>query len=140
QPNILFKSKDFPYTNKLALINIVQRSDLNTHELQVWKSIINWGVNQYPRLYSSDEEEGDYMDEEGDEGDEGDYLNNEGDDDVDMNNGDYDDDDGDDDDDVKMAEDDKENHEPLQNLDKSLSKKSSSKSKNSEKLEILKER
>src|SRR5438132_1434487 len=44
QPNILFKSKDFPYTNKLALINIVQRSDLNTHELQIWKSIINWGV------------------------------------------------------------------------------------------------
>ncbi|CAJ0892158.1 11821_t:CDS:2, partial [Entrophospora sp. SA101] len=51
KPNILFKSKDFPCTNKLALINIVKKDYLNTNELQVWKSIINWGVNQYPKLY-----------------------------------------------------------------------------------------
>ncbi|CAH1757115.1 22200_t:CDS:2 [Entrophospora sp. SA101] len=39
KPNILFKSKDFPCTNKLALINIVKKDYLNTNELQVWKSI-----------------------------------------------------------------------------------------------------
>nr|CAG8472083.1 4501_t:CDS:2 [Entrophospora candida] len=37
KPNILFKSKDFPCTNKLALINIVKKDYLNTNELQVWK-------------------------------------------------------------------------------------------------------
>ncbi|KAG9287970.1 hypothetical protein G9A89_017565 [Geosiphon pyriformis] len=49
-PDFIFKSNDFLSLKESILISLLQKDDLNMKEIEVWQSLIKWGIRNTPRL------------------------------------------------------------------------------------------
>jgi len=51
-PDAVFKSDNFTTMKENVLISLLKRDDLNMEEIDIWKSVIKWGIAQIPSLQS----------------------------------------------------------------------------------------
>ncbi|KAG9287958.1 hypothetical protein G9A89_017553 [Geosiphon pyriformis] len=49
-PDFIFKSNDFLSLEESVLVFLLEVGDLNMEEIEVWKSLIKWGIGNTPRL------------------------------------------------------------------------------------------
>ncbi|KAG9301209.1 hypothetical protein G9A89_012592 [Geosiphon pyriformis] len=49
-PNLLFESKDFGLLTESTLVSLLKREDLNIPEIQIWESILKWGIEKVTGL------------------------------------------------------------------------------------------
>ncbi|KAG9287972.1 hypothetical protein G9A89_017567 [Geosiphon pyriformis] len=49
-PQFIFKSNDFLSLEESVLVSLLQKDDLNMEEIEVWQSLIKWGIGNTPRL------------------------------------------------------------------------------------------
>ncbi|CAG8690800.1 14355_t:CDS:2 [Cetraspora pellucida] len=49
-PNLVFGSDDLSYLNEDIIIYLLKRGDLWMQEIEVWNSLIKWGMAQTPKL------------------------------------------------------------------------------------------
>src|SRR5581483_7824668 len=50
KPDKIFKSLDFSSTPEKILISLIQSDNLKMSEVQVWKHVLKWGLDQNPEL------------------------------------------------------------------------------------------
>ncbi|KAG9287971.1 hypothetical protein G9A89_017566 [Geosiphon pyriformis] len=49
-PDIIFNSNDFLSLEESVLVSLLQMEDLEMEEVEVWQSLIKWGIRNTPRL------------------------------------------------------------------------------------------
>jgi len=50
-PRLVFDSENFPTLDKGVLLPLLKRDDLQMEEIEIWKSVIKWGIAQHPGLF-----------------------------------------------------------------------------------------
>ncbi|CAG8440650.1 2770_t:CDS:2 [Acaulospora colombiana] len=49
-PDLLLKSSDIAWVEKNSLLTFIKRDDINTDEINIWNSVVKWGMGQEPKL------------------------------------------------------------------------------------------
>ncbi|CAI2170395.1 5241_t:CDS:2 [Funneliformis geosporum] len=53
-PALLFQSKHFHRLDKDILLDLIKRDDISLPEVEIWHSIVNWGMEQLPSIIEQD--------------------------------------------------------------------------------------